>query len=287
MGASPHLTPIPHHRVGSAHCHHEGTARAALQVHKAVLVYAREGSSGDAKIGACFRVGSALAAGLGLTVVLQPPGQSGPPAPPAHSVARSCSRQTRSCRCQRRQGVCTRRWRRKKQERQARLRCDSPGAEGCGVGGHKGCRPNSLTVFQSALLLLPRLTWEQLPPSPPIPPFPSSPSEAFHRSIRLQTDRSASKEPRGEAANIAAVIACPMSPQQPQPACTMGVCLGHEPLALPTGVARHLAAASTIVPQPRPPVPQPTAALSLLAARPLPETRKRPPAGYLAWTARP
>lgn len=80
VGASPHLTPIPHHRVGSAHCHHEGTARAALQVHKAVLVYAREGSSGDAKIGACFRVGSALAAGLGLTVVLQPPGQSGPQA---------------------------------------------------------------------------------------------------------------------------------------------------------------------------------------------------------------
>lgn len=155
------------------------------------------------------------------------------------------------------------------------------------VGGHKGCRPNSLTVFQSVLLLLPRLTWEQLPPAPPISPYPSSPTEAFHRSIRLQTDRSASKEPRGEAANIAGVIAYPMSPQQPQPACTTEVCLGHDLWLCLLASHAILPAASTIVPQPRPPVPQPTAALSLLAARPLPETRKRPPAGYLTWTARP
>lgn len=34
--------PIPDHRVGSAHCHHEGAARVALHVHKALLVYAEE-----------------------------------------------------------------------------------------------------------------------------------------------------------------------------------------------------------------------------------------------------
>lgn len=53
---SPH--PIPDHRIGSAHCHHEGAARVALHVHKAVLVYAEEEQHKKVLKLACFRVGT-------------------------------------------------------------------------------------------------------------------------------------------------------------------------------------------------------------------------------------
>lgn len=60
--ASPHLAPSQTRPPCWArpNCHHEGAARVALQVHKAVLVYAEKDQRRSEKVcynWACFRVG--------------------------------------------------------------------------------------------------------------------------------------------------------------------------------------------------------------------------------------
>lgn len=115
------------------------------------------------------------------------------------------------------------------------------------MGANPSCRPNNLTVFQSALLLLPlrlpQLTEEQATQQTPIVSPPSRfPRGTFDRreclahsansqQVHLQIDRSLVKEPRGEAINILCLIACSMlNVTLITTACTDEVCLGHVPL---------------------------------------------------------
>lgn len=100
-----------------------------------------------------------------LLVVLQPPGQSGLRARLKTASPGSCSLQTASCRCQE---VPTLHRRvhatvdeEEEAEEQARLHCDSLGAEGCRVGAIRAAALTILTMFQSAFLLLAQLTKEQ------------------------------------------------------------------------------------------------------------------------------
>lgn len=84
------------------------------------------------------------------------------------------------------------------------------------VWGLSELHPNTLTVFQSALLLLAQLTKEQATQQLCTPPPSRFPRGAFERqeclaqptANQLQIDRSLSKEPRGEAAIISCVINC-------------------------------------------------------------------------------
>lgn len=144
---------------------------------------------------ACFRVGSALAAGLGTGgPPLAPLGGSAAPrpirspGPPADSVARSCSLQTASCRCQEvptlQRRVHAMLDEEEEAEEQARLHCDGLGVEGCRVGAIRAAALTNLTAFQDALLLLAQLTEEQghttialsLSPHPHTPGFPAEQS---------------------------------------------------------------------------------------------------------------